>query len=220
METTRIFPPTIRSSCSQDNTRAAFTLVELLVVVALIGLIAFFSLPTISSMMKVSISSATRELASTIKEAYNSSVVTGKVHRLAYDLEKNQFWVESGPSTLLMDTSESKEKEARRKKFAKPGEEKPKSVFSLEKSVTRNKLSLPRGVTFEDVVTEQTQEPISKGLAYTHFFPHGQTEQTIIHIIDAEKHQASLVISTLIGKTQFISGYVKGEDLFGKTDSR
>src|SRR6478735_6037205 len=48
-----------------------YTLVELLVVIALIALISVFSLPNISSIFKLSLNTATRELASVVKEAYN-----------------------------------------------------------------------------------------------------------------------------------------------------
>ena len=46
---------------------------------------------------------------------------------------------------------------------------KDESPFQMDKSVTRKKLSLPTGVTFEDIKTQQSEEPITEGKAYTHF---------------------------------------------------
>ncbi|MCM2278699.1 MAG: prepilin-type N-terminal cleavage/methylation domain-containing protein [Oligoflexia bacterium] len=195
-----------------------FSLIELIVVIALMSLISLFALPTVTSYLQVSLKSATRELASLIKETYNSSLVTGKVHRLVYDLKTSEYWVESGPPSLLLDTQESLEKEEQRKRLSTNREdEAPKaSPFSLEKSITRKKLALPSGVSFEDIGTEQNKEPISQGKAYTHFFPHGITEQTIIHLTDQSKHRVTLVITPLIGRTDLYERYVTASEIFEK----
>jgi type II secretion system protein H len=196
--------------------RQGFTLIELLVVIALIGLITFVSLPSISSAFKVSLDSATRELASTVKEAYNSAMITGKVHRVAYDLKEGQFWVESGPATALLDTQTSAEKKRRRERFTFLKEDKGEPVpeFNLDKSVTRKKRDLPRGVKFTDLVTEQSEEPLLEGTGYTHIFPSGITERTLIHLEDNQKHQISLVIETLTGRTRLLQGYLSAQEVF------
>lgn len=194
-----------------------FSLIELLVVVALIGLISLFALPSVTNYFKLSLNSATREIASLVKEAYNSTVMTGRVHRMVYDLAGGAFWVENGPPQVLLDTRETKEAEERRKRFHRSADETPPHpTFTLDKTVTRKKVSLPRGVSFEDVVTEQDREPVKEGLAYTHFFPHGPTEQTIIHLQDDANHHISLIISPLIGRTRLVERYVKLEEIHEK----
>lgn len=216
MRLTRTSSPTRSSKGAFQTT--GFTLIELLVVVALIALIGLFAIPKVSNILRLSLNTATRELASTVKEAYNSAVVTGRVHRLAYDLEKDEFWVESGPGIILLDTAETAEREERRKRFAKESDQEQPSKFGIDKSITRKKVALPRGVSFEDVITEQSPDPIDEGVVYTHIFPHGLTEQTIIHLVDTSKHQLSLVISPIIGRTTLLPGYVKEEEVFGEED--
>ena len=198
----------------QNWRSSGFTLIEMLVVLALIGLITVFALPNISSMFKLSLNSVTRELASTVKEAYNSSIMTGRVYRLAYDLKEQTFWVESGPGNVLLDTKDSKEKENRRKRFQKPDDAPPAPQFTMDTTVTRKKMSLPRGVVYEDVITEQSPDPITEGMAYTHIFPHGLTERTIIHLKDTQEHHISLLLDPVIGTTHMVERYVKeGDDL-------
>jgi prepilin-type N-terminal cleavage/methylation domain-containing protein len=194
-----------------------FTLVELLVVIALIGLVTLVSLPTVSSMFQVSLGTASREIATTIKEAYNSAMITGKVHRVAYDLKEHQYWVESGPTTTLLDTEATREKEERRRKFKTSidAEEAPSSPFGIDKSVTRSKKSLPRGVEFEDILSERDKEPLSEGTAYTHIFPSGITERTLIHLKDTQKHQLTLVVETITGKTRMLNGHLSEREAFG-----
>jgi hypothetical protein len=86
----------------------------------------------------------------------------------------------------------------------------------MDKTITRKKMDLPRGVTFEDVLTEQSKDPIKEGTAYTHFFPQGMTEQTIVHLVDSSNHHVSLVIAPLVGKSDVYDRYVTSEEVFGK----
>jgi prepilin-type N-terminal cleavage/methylation domain-containing protein len=200
-------------------THQGFSLIEMLVVISIIALITSIAMPTVSSYFQVSINSATRDLATIVKEAYNAAVVTGRVHRVVYDLKKNEYWVEAGPPDALLDTKETKEKAERRKRFSRASaedKEKEGSPFALETTITRKKMSLPRGVTYEDVLTQQATDPINDGTAYTHFFSHGLTEQTIIHLQDQSKHHASLVVTPMIGNSEVYDRYVNGAEIFEK----
>ncbi len=175
--------------------------------------------PKVGSFFKVTLNSTTRDLASTAKEAYNATVMTGKVHRLVYDLSEQNFWVEVGPADVLLDTAESKEKEERKKRQQKEKEGPPVSEFVLAKTISRKKVSLPRGVEFQDIVTEQSPEPIKEGLAYTHFFPHGISEQTLIHIKDNSEHQITLLISPVLARTRLYERRVEAKEAY-ETKSR
>jgi len=177
-----------------------------------ITLITTLTLPSISSYFRISIKSTTRELATVIREAYNSTMITGFVHRLVLDFKKNQYWVERGPESYLLHTKESLEKEESRLKWF--GETKEKSAFALYTSITKNRVSFPGEIRVKDVYTEQKEDPITEGQAYIHFFPNGFTEQSIIHLEDDSKHEVSLVISALIGKTKVYGNYVSKEEAF------
>jgi prepilin-type N-terminal cleavage/methylation domain-containing protein len=202
--------------------KKGFTLIELLVVVALIALISAMVMPSVSSYFQVSLNSATRDLSSVVKESYNSTVLTGRAYRVVYDFKKAQYWAESGPSNVLLDTEASKKKaedRARHSRTEENAQTDSSNSFALDKTITRKKVDLPRGVTFEDVLTEQSKDPIKEGMAYTHFFPQGMTEQTIIHLVDSSNHHVSLVISPLVGKSDVYDRYVTSEEVFGKKQS-
>ena len=191
-----------------------FTMVEILVVIALISLITLFALPNVTSILKITLNTATRELATAIKETAQSTILTGRMHRIVYDLEENEFWVESAPNDTLLDTEKSYDKEVRRRKML--GEpEKPASPFQIDKSVTRKKISLPSGVTFKAIYSTQKENPIETGVAYTHFFPQGMIEPTLIHITDLQDHQISIVISSLVGRVKVMNGFVGRREAFG-----
>lgn len=198
-----------------------FTMIELLVVVAMIGMIGLFAIPSISSVFKVSLRSSIRDMGTTIKETYNATVMTKRVHRLIYDIKENTYWVEVGPTGMLMETEETRERDKRMKRFSadpeklEEEEKKRDSAFMLAKTVTRKPVSLPRGVEFLDVSTEQSPDPITEGRAITHFFPHGMIEQTVIHLKDNSNHQATLVIEPLVGRTRVIDRFITAEEALG-----
>ncbi len=194
-----------------------FTLVELLVVVALIGMMGLVAIPSVSNVFKVSLNSATRDLATKIRESYNAAAMTKRVHRLVFDFKTQQYWVEIGPPSLLLETEDSRKKHERALRFgnkdAEEEEKKKSGAFTLARPVNRKPTDLPRGVEFEDVITEQSPDPITDGRAYTHFFPHGMTEKTMIHLKDNASHRATLVIPTLVGRTKVFDHHVTKEEL-------
>ncbi|MDR3607240.1 MAG: type II secretion system protein [Oligoflexia bacterium] len=209
----------IKAEMDRRDARDGFTLIEVIVVIALIAVIAVIALPSVSSYFQVSIESATRKIASTFKDAYNSAAITGNVYRLVYDMKSEEYWVESGPPTTLLDTAESKEKAAGRRRFGQSASSQPASPFEIDKSVTSKKMALPRGVKFEDVITQQSKEPLAPPVttvAYTHIFPNGMTEPTILHLKDESDHHVSLVFTIVAGHTDLYSRYIKEDEAFGK----
>ncbi len=92
----------------------------------------------------------------------------------------------SRPPTVLLDTKESREREERKKRLASDRTRRPglrPSRWTRASPARRSRL--PTGVTFEDIMTQQSPEPVTEGMAYTHFFPHGMIEQTMIHLKDS-----------------------------------
>lgn len=197
---------------SMNKNERGFTLVEVLVVIALIALISIFALPGLGNLFRVSLNSISREMATTVKEAYNAAAMTGRVYRLVYDFKEKQYWVESGPGTTMLETAESRERERQRTRLTK--KEAPKDTsFSMDKNITRKKHSLPRGVEFEDILTEQSPEPLKEGVAYTHFFPHGVSEQTLIHLTDSSNNKVTLSISSISGRTRMLNRHASLEEV-------
>jgi len=200
------------------SSTGGFSLLELLIVVGILGLVGLIAVPSISNTFRFSVQSSARELATLIKDASNSAQITGKVHRIAYDLKNDQYWVESSSEATLLKSDESKEKEKERRSiFSKdPEEEKKNGGFHQESLLTKKKRSLPIGVKFKDVYTEQADEPISQGMAYTHIFPQGMTEKTLVHLEDTAKNSVSLVVLNLLGRCQVEGREIEAKEIFKK----
>lgn len=194
---------------------AGFTLVELLVVVAILGLIAVIALPSVSSQLNTQIRGTSVEIATLIRNSYNGALSTGRVHRVVFDFDAREYWCELGPERLLLHTEESlkAEEEALRFLDEEEREKRKDQGFSMAKSINRKKHSLPRGLSFKAVYTEQFPEPIVEGKAYTHFFPQGIAEQSIIQLEDSAQHISSLIVPAVGGKSEVRSGAISRESL-------
>ncbi len=203
---------------------SGFTLIELMIVVVILGFAAMIVVPSISNTFRFSVKSASADLATLIKDTVNSAQITGKIHRVAYDLKEQKYWVEFTGEEALLQNDESKEYDKNRPKsfFSKndDDEKKKNGGFIIAKSLTSKKRSLPIGVTFKDVLTEQSDELITTGIAYTHVFPHGITEQSLIHLIDTGKNEESLMVSNLLGRCRLEHHYVDAKEAFQGAKSK
>ena len=129
---------------------AGFSLIELMIVIGILGLVGLIAIPSISNTFRFSVQSTGREIATLIKDAGNSAQITGKVHRVVYDLKNQQYWVESTPETTLLKSDESMEMEKKKSKgfFSKDDEEEKKKNggFRQENLLTKKKRTLAVGV--------------------------------------------------------------------------
>ena len=198
------------------NREAGFSLIELLIVVGILGLVAVIMIPNITNTFRFSVQSTAREMATLIKEASNSAQITGKIHRIAYDLKNEQYWAESTSEQALLKSEESINLDKDRSHRFDKEEKEQKSSFHQESLLTKKKRTLPIGVKFKDVYTEQSEEPITDGIAYTHIFPQGLSEKSLIHLEDNNKNQISLVVSNLLGRCTVEGHFVEAKEIFGK----
>jgi type II secretion system protein H len=198
------------------NREAGFSLIELLIVVAILGLVAVVAVPSITNTLRFSVQSSAREIATLIKEASNAAQITGKIYRVVYDIKNDQFWAESSNEQTLLKSEESEAIEKDRSKIFDKPEDKKKSGFNQDPILTKKKRTLPIGVKFKDIYTEQSEEPITEGLAYTHIFPQGMTEKSLVHIEDNGKNQISLIVSNLLGRCAVEGRFIEAKEIFGK----
>lgn len=194
---------------------SGFSLLELLIVVGILGLVGLIAIPSISNTFRFSVQSSAREIATLIKDASNSAQITGKVHRIAYDLKNEQYWVESSSESTLLKSDESKEKEKELHSiFSLKDDDAKKDAFRQEPMLTKKKRNLPIGVRFKDVFTEQSDEPISDGIAYTHIFPQGMSEKSLVHLEDTAKNVVSLIVTNLLGRCQVEGREITAKEVF------
>jgi prepilin-type N-terminal cleavage/methylation domain-containing protein len=204
----------------RTSDRRGMTLIEIMVVVVLIVLIATLALPNLSSVLNMSLKSTARRVGGLVKEAYSQSLITGRVHRIVYDFEKNEYWVEKGSTEVLLDTEQSKkmEKDIEARLFRK--KEPDTSGWNRDGRLSKKKYSLDRGVKFVEIVTDQSAEPIREGMAYTHLLPTGEAEKTAVFLEDLDNHKNHLGHRTFKRPGHGSSGPLKDRRHFRKGEKK
>jgi general secretion pathway protein H len=112
----------------------AFTLIELMAVVALIGLLTAASVVGMGSVYRTKLKSAATRTAGALRVAFDRTTLTGEHIRLAIDLEQGKAWLEGSPHGFSLRkgreqhvTTDANEAAARDERSAKP----QKSLFPL-----------------------------------------------------------------------------------------
>tara|TARA_Y100001968_G_scaffold324668_1_gene364448 strand:- start:3571 stop:4452 length:882 start_codon:yes stop_codon:yes gene_type:complete len=106
----------IRSATSNGLTtdqadQNGLTLIEVVVVLALVGVLLLAAVPSMRAVMGVDLKSASRELAASLRYVYDEASVRNVVMRIAYDLDNRNWWVEAADSEVRIFSSR-KDKEA------------------------------------------------------------------------------------------------------------
>jgi hypothetical protein len=154
--------------------------------------------------------STTRQFVGTVRRVRNDAILLNNIHRLAFDFDRNMWWVETQKKFELL--VEDTEEERKKKKFAKKKlKEEETSNFGLSDKYMKKPTELPTGVAFEGLFKER--EGLQKqGVGYIHFFPNGFSEQAILYITKEgakEKSGYSLVVRPVAGKVDIYDQHVE-----------
>lgn len=185
-------PKTIFSRTNRRRSTSGFTLVEILIVIAIIAFILSLGLPAIERVTSYKLNSTTRRFVGLLKTVRNDSILLSTIHRLAVNLEDNTYWVEAQKKKALLLTAPDEESEkAAATNFA------PAEKFSSDP------IPLPDGLVFDGVFKE-TEGLRRTGLAYIHFFPNGYAEPSILFLNRASRadNAYALEIVPPLGKVE------------------
>jgi len=166
------------SIAGRSTESSGFTLVELTVVVLLLSLFTLFSVPTLNRLADDELARSARTLSGSIKYLFNEAVLTGREHRLIFDLQHGSYRAQ----VLAADGSLHEAAGSHRQ-------------GALGQEVRFNDLSLPgRGLYRTGTVT-------------TRILPVGWIEETIVHLSDGQNRQMTLRVMPLTGTSEIHEGY-------------
>jgi general secretion pathway protein H len=168
--------PTSTAGTSTDS--RGFTLLELAVVVCLLGLFAALVVPRLAGVGEGSRRAALRKLAGTVRYLYNESVLTGREHRLIFDVDGGAW---------------------RARQLTPEGE-------LVEAGSGGRGGRLPGGLRFADIEVAGKGKS-SSGEVTAEFSPSGWVPQTVIHFDREGRPPLTLRILPLTGTTELHEGY-------------
>lgn len=193
-----------------------FTILEILVALAVAGLMLGIVTSQLRDWFSINVKSATRKLSSTIRYLHDKASTQNLYIRLVFDFEKNSYWVEATTERFLLTSKEiledereeiKKEKEEEKKEVkeapaatetaeAGEGETETEEITYVKKYRTPEfgavdefllkPVRLPEGVLIKDIYTSHDEGPVEGGKAFIHFFPNGYIEPAIINLMDED----------------------------------
>ena len=221
-----------------------FSLVEIMVVTAIIGLAMGASVYGFRAIAKSDLRSSSSKLAGAIRYCFDRAVTTGAYYRLVLDLDDNKYWAERSDERAYLTAGKENapgkgqaldvqaldkqraEEEAKLQELATsvggqmvsldPPPKPKRAKFQTFKDTTLPQVKLTRAKMF-DVYTPRQREPYIKGRAYLYFFPDGHTERAIVRLHDRDDFY-SLVVHPLTGRVEVMSGKVDIPRDFGNYD--
>lgn len=203
-----------RTSAATSSNRG-FTLLEVLVAIAIVALVALVAIPTFNYVFRASADSFTQQTGTLLREARDRAILQRKVVRVRFDLGAQEFWAEEGPATLLLPPAVREATHSAREKES--DEEKRKNQndsFRLLKELTGKKRKLPGGVRVNQVINPRLKDPIFEGVADVYFFPNGSSEGVILVFEDSEKMNRSLLVHPITGTSRIRRGLLTKAEEF------
>jgi prepilin-type N-terminal cleavage/methylation domain-containing protein len=197
-----------------DRRQSGFTLLELLVVLALLGLVMAMVVRGGRSLANSDLRSSATKMSGAIRYLFDRASTTGKIHRLVIDFDEGRYWAEVSDDRIYMahekETEQTREEEAataaREAEEAKQQEEqgggegegpaiditryqpqefRPKKArFSSFKEMAVKPVQIKGDVKLAALFTPRLAEPMSAGHGYIYFFPMGLTEAAQVYLSD------------------------------------
>ena len=132
------------------STVGGFTLIELMVVIAIAGLMAAATTQGFRSLRKADLREASTQLSGGMRYLFDRASTTGKIHRLVIDMEQGMYWAEvSDDKFFIPREAESEETlRTREDKEADEEEEEARKRQQAERAFQSGK-SAPANSSFD-----------------------------------------------------------------------
>lgn len=212
-----------------SSLRRALTLIEVMVVIAVLALLVAVGVPALSGVLDLQQQAAAEELGRTYKLLREEAGLRNVTFRIAYNLDMNTWGVEVGdPTAQAFSSPETREKaeedlQDEMKRFTQRELEEGAADELKEKSGRFEMLAdprfnqpkpLPAGLRFAWIYTpayapdglkpsdEPPEDPADQAIAYTYIFPDGSSEHIVVRIVDEEDPEDgyTLEVEPLSGK--------------------
>lgn len=192
--------------------KKAFTLVELLIVLAILGLVMGLGYPQVKRIFRSNLKSAAAQMSGMIRYGYDVSVIKGRIHRIAFDFDKSSYKLEVSNTDELVSLEEETAQTDEEKKSSKDEPQKAPAFSPAEGEAGKDKM-LPSGIVFDSVENISTKKKKTNDVGYLYFFPAGLTEDVIIRL-SGEKNNTgfySIRVNPASAKTIIEGHYLEVE---------
>jgi type II secretion system protein H len=175
-----------RAAISVKATRA-FTLLELMIVLVILGILMTLTIPTFSGMHKRNqLRSTAREIVALMKYARTEAVFGERMTEVFLDIDKRQYWLD------LRTPDE------------KTGEYNPRA----KKSQYEDKRDLHQDIWFSEV-TGYDSNIISNKIIAVDFYPDGSASPTLFTLANKTENKMTIEVLKATGMTEISGGTIE-----------
>ncbi len=191
-----------------------FTLVEILIVIAVLAAVIGIGTPTIKNVLRTNLKSSAFQIASLSKFAYDSAVIKGKIHRIVFDFDKRTFQLQISSSDELVEVVDEEDASRSDREEREKQEQEKKEVFYDFPGEIGKVQKLSSGVELDSIENLSTKKKYTEEIAYLYFFPQGATEDTIIRLSGQKSRTGfySIRLNPLNGKAKIEGRYLEVEE--------
>ena len=191
-----------------------FTLIELMVVVAIVAALAAAAVPAASALTGADARRAAGELSASLRALFDIAALRHSTCRMVLDLDAQAYWAECapGPATIASEKDALTDEDLQKRFSEEPDPEVRKmlapSKFGKFKDRLLERRELPSHTTFGALHLEGRSKEQEEGEAYVYFFPGGQAQKAYIPILEG-KNLFTIVTEPFTGRTRVVLGKVE-----------
>ena len=193
-----------------------YTLIELMVVIAVVGLIAAAAVPALRGITGANARQAAGELSGSLRYLFDTAALRHQTCRMVLDMDHQEWWAEcteAGPGNrrgqpvMGKDGLAEDDDAALAKGFSdEPDADKRRFLararFAEFKDRQVGKRKLKGGSAFEKIWTPRQRDPQTKGKAYVYLYPQGQGDRAQIPVADGG-NAYTVVTQPLTGRARW-----------------
>jgi general secretion pathway protein H len=192
-----------------------FTLIELMIVVAIVAMMAALVGPAVESFTGANARKAAGELAGTMRALFDTAALRHATCRLVLDLDARAYWAECAPGPAGAPPERDDEK-ALSERFPDETDAGVKkllaaSTYGALKDRVLGKRELPGKVAFGPVHLGGRRDAVERGTVYVYFFPGGRAQRAYVPLADGS-NLYTVVGETFTGRARVAIGKVEVRD--------
>ncbi len=188
--------------------RGGMTLIEILLVIAILAMIATTVVPNIGRVFRVGVQSSMRQFGAIVRYTYDQAILTGRIHRILLDLDAQRWEVQAAnPGMLPIEKTESQTRGSNDRISDEEEERRRKEAEEAFKPLGgRLVAAMPKGVRIVRVSSWRfggKDRPADKGQVYIYAYPSGFVDDAQVVLAEEGKDQIQrfeLTIEPLTGR--------------------
>ena len=175
-----------------------FSLIELLIVLAIVGMIIAVAVPQVTKAFRVGLKSVSNQVGGAFSFAYETAIIKQRVLRFVFDLDKNIYRLEICNVDNFM-----------------PSMIGDSSLFSPYRGELGKDKKTESGIIIHSVKYQGVSEVINSGMTFVYFFPQGVSDGVIVTFKGKSTEESfySIILNPINGKFKIEGKNVTYQDL-------